>query len=61
MLPWDHIGLCTQVSKFPLHKNPHSKEWGKMVFTILTSITKIQVMISIEIHAFYKDIFVHGC
>jgi hypothetical protein len=28
MLLWDHIGLCTQASKFPLHKNPHSKEMG---------------------------------
>jgi len=32
-----------------------------MVFTIYTSIAEIQVMISIEIYAFNKVIFVHGC
>jgi hypothetical protein len=31
-----------------------------MVFTIHTSIIKIQVMISIEIHAFNKVILFHG-
>ncbi len=32
-----------------------------MVFTIHTSIVETQIMISIEIHAFNKGTFIHGC
>jgi hypothetical protein len=58
MLPWDRISLCAHTQEFPLHNNPHSKDWNTMVFTIHTSIIETQVMIFIEIHAFDKVIFV---
>jgi hypothetical protein len=60
MLPWDCIGLYAHAQELPFHENPHSKEMGTKMFTIHTSIIKIQIMISIEIHAFNKVIYVHG-
>jgi hypothetical protein len=54
--------ICVQKpKKIPLHENPHSKAIGYDGFTIHTSIVKTQVMISIEIHAFNKVTFIHGC
>jgi hypothetical protein len=45
-----------------LHNNPHLKKMGSlMVFTIHTPMTKIQVVISIEINSFNKIIYVHSC
>jgi hypothetical protein len=40
-------------------KTPTQKKHDMMMFIIHTLITKTQIMISIEVHAFNKVIFVH--